>query len=156
MKKSWWTQAAMKFGCDQGFETCLLAHLHHVSPVKSNTKPGGLLSGANAVTVCDSLLQRLSLSWATYSLALTPCRQVCNTARVKAVEGRPPLSTLARETSCGMAAAAAVTKQHQTASSGLSPLPFHFPCQFKELCTAESLTALPRWKDDLYFLRTEK
>lgn len=39
-----------------------------------------------------ALLQCLRLSWASYSLVPTPCRQVCSTARVRALEGGPPLS----------------------------------------------------------------
>lgn len=160
MKKSWWTEWTVKFAVLAAVgvlkAVCLLPIC--IVSVLSKTAPGlqyCCQCGCNHGVWFTASLQHLRRSWAAYSLALTPCRQVCNTVRVRAVEAGPPLSLLAGDISCGMAAAA-VTKQHRTTSSGLSPLPFHFPCQFKELCTVESLTALPRWKGYLYFLCTEK
>lgn len=41
---NWRSSEVCSAGCDQSFESCLLAvHLHRVSPLKDSTKPGGLL-----------------------------------------------------------------------------------------------------------------
>lgn len=157
-KKSWWTEEAVEFAVLAAIRLlkapCLLPTC--IVSVPSKTAP----SLQDFATLCKcshslrfaALLHCLRLSWAAYSLAPTPCRQLCSTARVRALEGGPPLSLLARDASCGMAAAS-VTKQYRTTSSGFSPLPFHFTCQFKDLL---SLTVLPRWKNYLYFICTKK
>lgn len=139
MKKSWWTEQAVRFAGLAAIGVLKVVCLLPICIVSVLSKTAPNLQRCcqrrcNHGAWFTAFLQRLGLSRAAYSLALTSCRQICNTARVRAVEGGPPLSLLARNTSCGMAAAA-VTKQHQTTSSGLSPLPFYFPCQFKELCS---------------------
>lgn len=158
MKKSSWTKGAEKFVVLAEIRLLEAVCLLPICIVSVSSKTAPSLQDFAAPCKCSrslrftALLQCLRLSWAAYSLAPTPSRQVCSTARVRALEGGPPLSLLARDASCGMAAAA-VTKQYRTTSSGFSPLPFHFICQLKDL---SSLTVLPRWKGYLYFICTKK
>lgn len=158
MKKFCWTEGAVKFAVLAVIRLLKAVCLLPICIVTVSSKTAPSLQHPAAPCKCShslqstALLQRLRLSWAAYSLAPTPCRQVCSTARVRALERGPPLSLLARDASCGMAAAA-VTKHYQTTSSGFCPLPFHFTCQFKDLL---SLAVLPRWEDYLYFICTKK
>ena len=148
MKKSWWTEGAVKFAVLAAIGVLKAASASCQSPQRQHPawRIAARCKCSHSLWFTASV-QCLRLSWAAYSLALTPCRQVCNTARVRAVEGGPLLSILARDTSCGMAAAAVTKTTPDYFLWPLSPsFSFSMPIQGALYCSVpDCFTQMERW-----------